>query len=99
MCIRDSYTEARLTRIAGEMMADINKDTVDFQPNYDDRHVESVVLPAGFPNLLVSGSTGIAVGMVTNIPPHNLHEVIDGTIHLIDNPDATICLLYTSRCV
>lgn len=84
------YTEARLTRIAGEMMADINKDTVDFQPNYDDRHVEPVVLPAGFPNLLVSGSTGIAVGMVTNIPPHNLREVVEGTIYLIDNPDATI---------
>lgn len=83
------YTEARLTRLGGEMMADLGKDTVDFQPNYDDRFEEPSVLPAGFPNLLVSGSTGIAVGMVTNIPPHNLREVIDGTIHLIDNPDAT----------
>lgn len=83
------YTEARLTRLGGEMMNDLNKDTVDFQPNYDDRFEEPVVLPAGFPNLLVSGSTGIAVGMVTNIPPHNLREVIEGTIHLIDNPQAT----------
>ncbi|MFY9130778.1 MAG: DNA gyrase subunit A, partial [Saccharofermentanales bacterium] len=84
------YTEARLTRLAGEMMSDLNKDTVDFKPNYDDRFEEPTVLPAGFPNLLVSGSTGIAVGMVTNIPPHNLREVIAGTIFLIDNPDATI---------
>ncbi|HNZ62759.1 MAG TPA: DNA gyrase subunit A [Bacillota bacterium] len=83
------YTEARLTRLAGEMMADLNKNTVDFQPNYDDRFEEPVVLPTGFPNLLVSGSTGIAVGMVTNIPPHNLREVIAGTIYLIDNPEAT----------
>lgn len=82
------YTEARLTRLAGEMMKDLNKDTVDFQPNYDDRLEEPTVLPAAFPNLLVSGSTGIAVGMTTNIPPHNLREVIAGTIHLIDNPDA-----------
>ena len=84
------YTEARLTRLAGEMMSDLNKDTVDFKPNYDDRFEEPTVLPAGFPNLLVSGSTGIAVGMVTNIPPHNLREVIAGTIFLIDNPDATV---------
>lgn len=84
------YTEARLTRLAGEMMSDLNKDTVDFKPNYDDRFEEPTVLPASFPNLLVSGSTGIAVGMVTNIPPHNLREVIAGTIFLIDNPDATV---------
>ena len=83
------YTEARLTRLGGEMMNDLNKDTVDFQPNYDERFEEPVVLPAGFPNLLVSGSTGIAVGMVTNIPPHNMREVIEGTIQLIDNPEAT----------
>ncbi len=82
------YTEARLTRLSVEMMKDLNKDTVDFQPNYDDRLEEPSVLPAAFPNLLVSGSTGIAVGMTTNIPPHNLREVIAGTIHLIDNPDA-----------
>lgn len=84
------YTEARLARLAGEMMNDINKNTVDFVPNYDERHEEPVVLPAAFPNLLVSGSTGIAVGMTTNIPPHNLKEVIDGTVYLIDHPDATV---------
>ncbi|MGI6157860.1 MAG: DNA gyrase subunit A [Saccharofermentanales bacterium] len=83
------YTEARLTRLGCEMMNDLNKNTVDFQPNYDERLEEPVVLPTGFPNLLVSGSTGIAVGMVTNIPPHNMREVIAGTIHLIDHPDAT----------
>ncbi len=83
------YTEARLTRLGTEMMNDLNKDTVNFQPNYDERFEEPVVLPAGFPNLLVSGSTGIAVGMVTNIPPHNLREVIEGTIHLIDDPETT----------
>ncbi|NLB27481.1 MAG: DNA gyrase subunit A [Clostridiaceae bacterium] len=83
------YTEARLTRLGTEMMADLNKNTVDFQPNYDDRFEEPTVVPAGFPNLLVSGSTGIAVGMVTNIPPHNLREVIDATVHLIDDPEAT----------
>ncbi len=82
------YTEARLTRLSGEMMKDLNKDTVDFQPNYDDRLEEPIVLPAAFPNLLVSGSTGIAVGMTTNIPPHNMREVVAGAIHLIDNPDA-----------
>lgn len=84
------YTEARLTRIAVEMMADINKNTVDFKPNYDDHEMEPVVLPAHFPNLLVNGSMGIAVGMATNIPPHNLNEVIDGTIHLLRNPEASI---------
>lgn len=84
------YTEARLTRLAQEMMAEINKDTVDFQPNYDEHFMEPTVLPAPFPNLLVNGSSGIAVGMATNIPPHNLAECIDGTIHLIQNPDASI---------
>ena len=84
------YTEARMSPIAEELLADIGMDTVDFQPNYDDRLAEPAVLPAAFPNLLVNGSSGIAVGMSTNIPPHNLGEVIDATIHLIDHPDCTI---------
>ena len=84
------YTEARLARISLEMLSDINKDTVDFKPNFDEHEMEPTVLPARFPNLLVNGSTGIAVGMATNIPPHNLGEVIDGVIYLIDEPDATI---------
>lgn len=84
------YTEARLSRIASEMMSDIKKDVVDFTPNFDNKLKEPTVLPSRFPNLLVNGSIGIAVGMATNIPPHNLAEVVDGTIHLIDNPDATI---------
>lgn len=84
------YTEARMSKIAVEMLQDIDKDTVDFQPNYDDRLKEPVVLPSHFPNLLVNGSTGIAVGMATNIPPHNMGEVIDGVCMLIDNPDATL---------
>ncbi|HHU07079.1 MAG TPA: DNA gyrase subunit A [Clostridiaceae bacterium] len=84
------YTEARLTRIASEMMANINRNTVDFQPNYDEHTEEPVVLPASFPNLLVNGSSGIAVGMTTNIPPHNLGEVIDGTVLLLDDPGASI---------
>ena len=84
------YTEARMARIAHEMLADIDKDTVDFVPNYDDNEQEPVVLPARIPNLLVNGSTGIAVGMATNIPPHNLTEVIDALIVLIDNADTTI---------
>lgn len=83
------YTEARLQRLATQMMADMNRDTVDFIPNFSEEFFEPEVLPAGFPNLLVNGSTGIAVGMTTNIPPHNLGEIIDATIHLIDNPDAT----------
>ena len=73
-----------------EMLQDIDKDTVDFTPNYDDRLKEPTVLPSHFPNLLVNGSTGIAVGMATNIPPHNMGEVIDGMCTLIDNPDATL---------
>ncbi|HEX3039632.1 MAG TPA: DNA gyrase subunit A [Caproiciproducens sp.] len=84
------YTEARMSKIAVEMLSDIDKDTVDFQPNYDDRLKEPVVLPSHFPNLLVNGSTGIAVGMATNIPPHNMNEVIDGMCTLIDNPEATL---------
>ena len=83
------YTEARMSKIADEMMADIDKDVVDFRPNFDNRLKEPTVLPSRFPNLLVNGSMGIAVGMATNIPPHNLGEVIDGTICLMDNPDAT----------
>jgi DNA gyrase subunit A len=81
------YTEIRMTRIAHELMADIDKETVDFEPNYDGSEQEPSVLPARFPNLLVNGSSGIAVGMATNIPPHNLSEVIDGCVALIDNPE------------
>ncbi|MFW5905489.1 MAG: DNA gyrase subunit A, partial [archaeon] len=84
------YTEARMAPIAEELLEDLEKDTVDFRANYDDRLEEPEVLPAAFPNLLVNGSSGIAVGMSTNIPPHNLGEVIDATIHLIDNPEATV---------
>jgi len=84
------YTEARFSKIAMEMMADINKETVDFMPNFDETLKEPVVLPSKFPNLLVNGSSGIAVGMATNIPPHNLSEVIDGVIALIDNPDLSV---------
>ena len=83
------YTEARMSKIALEMLRDINKNTVDFQGNYDDSEQEPVVLPARFPKLLVNGTTGIAVGMATNIPPHNLSEVIDATSLLMDNPDVT----------
>ncbi len=83
------YTEARMTALSSELLSNIGKNTVNFQPNYDDRLEEPTVLPAGFPNLLVNGSSGIAVGMSTNIPPHNLGEIIDATTHLIDNPDAT----------
>ena len=81
------YTEARLTQIAMEMLSDIDRNTVDFAPNFDDRLQEPKVLPAAFPNLLVNGSSGIAVGMATNIPPHNLREIVAATIALIDNPD------------
>ena len=84
------YTEARMSRLAHELMADIDKDTVDFQPNYDEKELEPTVMPSRFPNLLVNGSAGIAVGMATNIPPHNLGEVIDATIALIDDPDTSI---------
>lgn len=84
------YTESRMSKIAVKMLTDIDKETVDFVPNYDDRLKEPTVLPSRFPNLLVNGSTGIAVGMATNIPPHNMNEVIDAMCYLIDNPDAEI---------
>ena len=79
------YTEARLSKISMEMLADIGKDTVDFVPNFDETEKEPTVLPSRFPNLLVNGTTGIAVGMATNIPPHNLREVINGVVKIIDN--------------
>lgn len=84
------YTEAKLKQIADEMLIDIEKDTVDFIPNFDGTHPEPVVLPAKLPQLLLNGTMGIAVGMATNIPPHNLTELVDAIVHLIDNPDATI---------
>lgn len=84
------YTEAKMNKLSVAMLDDIDKDTVDFIPNYDDRLKEPTVLPSHFPNILVNGSTGIAVGMATNIPPHNMGEVIDGVCHLIDNPEATL---------
>ncbi len=83
------YTEAKMAAIADELLRDIDKDTIDFKPNYDNQTKEPTVFPARLPNLLLNGSTGIAVGMATNIPPHNLLEVCNGIIHLIDNPDAT----------
>ena len=87
------YTEARLAPIALELLRDIDAETVDFVPNYDGYEQQPVVLPSRFPNLLVNGSGGIAVGMATNIPPHNLAEVIDAVIHFIDNPEATVAEL------
>ena len=84
------YTEARMSKIAMHMLSNIEKDTVDFVPNFDERLKEPEVLPSRFPNLLVNGSNGIAVGMATNIPPHNLTEVINGIIAIIDNPEITI---------
>ncbi len=84
------YTEARMASIAEELLEDLDKDTVDFQSNYDDRLQEPEVLPAKLPNLLLNGSSGIAVGMSTNVPPHNLNEVVDATVHLIDNPDCEV---------
>lgn len=84
------YTEIRLQKIAHEMLADLDKETVDFGPNYDGNETQPLVMPTRFPNLLVNGSSGIAVGMATNIPPHNLTEVISGCIALMDNPDATV---------
>ena len=89
------YTEAKMNKIAVEMLRDINKNTVDFMPNFDGEEQEPVVLPSRFPNLLVNGSSGIAVGMATNIPPHNLGEIIDGTVMLIDNPESTVLDLMT----
>jgi len=84
------YTEVRMKKLTQELLADLEKDTVNFIPNYDESLQMPEVFPAKFPNLLVNGGSGIAVGMATNIPPHNLGEVIDGTIHLIKNPDATV---------
>ena len=84
------YTEVRMARLAGELLADIDKETVDWGPNYDESLKEPLVMPAAFPNLLVNGSSGIAVGMATNMPPHNLSEVIDGIIYIISKPDAAI---------
>lgn len=84
------YTEARMTRLSGELLRDIDKETVDFSPNFDESEKEPVVLPSRFPNLLINGSNGIAVGMATSIPPHNLNEVIDGVIKLIDDPETDI---------
>ena len=84
------YTEARLTHLGAALMQDMDKDTVDFVPNYDERLTEPTVFPAAFPNLLVNGGTGIAVGMATNMPPHNLGEVVDGICAQIDKPDITI---------
>jgi DNA gyrase, A subunit len=84
------YTEVRMARIAEEMLKDLEKDTVDFGPNYDESMKEPLVLPARIPNLLVNGSSGIAVGMATNIPPHNLGEVVDGVVAMIDNPEITV---------
>ncbi len=84
------YTESKMSKVSMEMLTDIDKDTVDFVPNYDDRLKEPTVLPSRFPNILVNGSTGIAVGMATNIPPHNLGEVIEGMCYYIDNPEASL---------
>ncbi|MDM7914210.1 MAG: DNA topoisomerase 4 subunit A, partial [Candidatus Eisenbacteria bacterium] len=86
----ERYTEARLSRIAEEMLRDLEKQTVDFRPNYDETRQEPIVLPSAFPNLIVNGTSGIAVGMATNIPPHNLRETVDALIHLIDDPDCGI---------
>ncbi|MBS1243365.1 MAG: gyrA, partial [Nitrospirae bacterium] len=90
------YTEARLTKLAEELLADIDKETVEFVPNFDDTTVEPTVLPTRVPNLLINGSSGIAVGMATNIPPHNLGEVVDGLVMMIDNPEVTIPELMTA---
>ncbi|MBQ3575490.1 MAG: DNA gyrase subunit A, partial [Clostridia bacterium] len=84
------YTEARLSKISLEMVRDLEKETVDFYPNFDETLMQPAVMPARFPNLLVNGSSGIAVGMATNIPPHNLGEVIDAVVHMIDNPECSV---------
>src|SRR5690242_7778447 len=86
----DRYTEARLERVATALLEDLDKDTVDFVPNYDESELEPTVLPARIPNLLVNGSDGIAVGMATKIPPHNLTEIVDATITLVNNPQAKL---------
>jgi DNA gyrase subunit A len=84
------YTEIRMSRVAGEMLADIEKETVDFVPNYDDTTREPAVLPAKIPNLLINGSSGIAVGMATNIPPHNLTEIVDALLEIITDPEVPL---------
>jgi len=84
------YTEVRMSRLAHELLSDLEKETVDFTPNYDESELEPQVMPTRVPNLLVNGSAGIAVGMATNIPPHNINEVINATIALIDNPDMSV---------
>ncbi|MGO4779137.1 DNA gyrase subunit A, partial [Lysobacter sp. 2RAB21] len=84
------YTESRMAKLTHELMADIDKETVDFQPNYDEKELEPTVMPTRVPNLLINGSAGIAVGMATNIPPHNLSEVINATIALINAPDLDV---------
>ena len=84
------YTEARLSRMATEMLRDIDADTVDFAPNYDESRREPTVLPSRFPNLLVNGSAGIAVGMATNMPPHRLSEIVDAIVQLIDKPESNV---------
>ena len=89
------YTEARLQAIAAELLDDIEKETVDYQPNFDDQREEPSVLPARFPNLLVNGGSGIAVGMATNFPPHNLKESAEAILALLDNPDITVQELMT----
>src|SRR3979411_3087820 len=89
------YTEARMTHLGAALMTDMDKDTVDFVPNYDETRTEPTVFPAAFPNLLVNGGTGIAVGMATNMPPHNLGEIIDGVPAQIDNPNITVKELMT----
>src|SRR5690606_31126614 len=89
------YTEARLTHLGHVLMSDMDKDTVDFIANYDETQREPVVFPAAFPNLLVNGGTGIAVGMATNLPPHNLGEVVDGICATVDNPEISIEQLLT----
>ena len=91
------YTEARMTHLGAALMTDMDKDTVDFVPNYDETRTEPTVFPAAFPNLLVNGGTGIAVGMATNMPPHNLGEVIDGICAQIDDPDITLDELMKHR--
>src|SRR5438067_12185538 len=87
------YTEARMTHLGAALMTDMDKDTVDFVPKYDETRTEPTVFPSAFPNLLVNGGTGIAVGMATNIPPHNLREVVDGICAPIDNQDITLAAL------
>ena len=84
------YTEIRLAKVANELLEDLDKETVDFGPNYDGSEKEPLIMPARIPNLLINGSSGIAVGMATNIPPHNLNEVVAGCLHLLANPEATV---------